>query len=103
NTVYYGVANPGPWNQEQRPGDNKWTDGIFARDPANGDARWFYQLTAHDEHDYDGVNEQLLLDMPFGGQMRKVLVHIDRNGYVYVIDRHSGQVLSADPFGPVNS
>ena len=103
NTVYYGVANPGPWNQEQRPGDNKWTDGIFARDPANGDARWFYQLTAHDEHDYDGVNEQLLLDMPFDGQMRKVLVHIDRNGYVYVIDRHSGQVLSADPFGAVNS
>jgi glucose dehydrogenase len=58
NTVYYGVANPGPWNQEQRPGDNKWTDGIFARDPANGDARWFYQLTAHDEHDYDGVDLQ---------------------------------------------
>lgn len=103
DTIYYGVGNPGPWNADQRPGDNKWTAGIFARDPATGQARWYYQFNPHDEHDYDGVNEQLLLDMPFGGKMRKVLVHIDRNGYVYVIDRTNGQVLSADPFGPVNS
>jgi lanthanide-dependent methanol dehydrogenase len=103
NTLYEGVGNPGPWNQEQRPGDNKWTAGIFARDPATGSARWFYQYSPHDEHDYDGVNEQILLDMPFAGKMQKVLVHIDRNGYVYVIDRQTGAVLSADPFGPVNS
>jgi PQQ-dependent dehydrogenase (methanol/ethanol family) len=103
DSIYSGIANPGPWNQEQRPGDNKWTAGIFARDPASGEARWYYQFSPHDNHDYDGVNEQLLLDMPFAGQMRKVLVHIDRNGYVYVIDRRSGQVLSADPYGPVNS
>jgi len=101
--IYYGTGNPGPWNAEQRPGDNKWTAGIFARDPANGSARWFYQFSPHDEHDYDGINEQILLDMPFGGQMRKVLVHFDRNGYIYVIDRKSGQVLSADPFSAVNS
>jgi PQQ-dependent dehydrogenase (methanol/ethanol family) len=103
NTLYYGSGNPGPWNAEQRPGDNKWTTGIFARDPASGAARWFYQMNPHDEHDYDGVNEQLLLDMPFGGSMHKVLIHPDRNGYVYVIDRTNGQVLSADPYGPVNS
>ncbi|HEY3784359.1 MAG TPA: PQQ-dependent dehydrogenase, methanol/ethanol family [Steroidobacteraceae bacterium] len=103
DTIYYGTGNPGPWNAEQRPGDNKWTAGIFARDPANGSARWFYQFSPHDEHDYDGVNEQILLDMPFGGQMRKVLVHFDRNGYIYVIDRKTGQVLSADPFSAVNS
>ena len=103
NAIYYGSGNPGPWNAEQRPGDNKWTTGIFARDPASGGARWYYQMNPHDEHDYDGVNEQLLLDMPFGGVMRKVLIHMDRNGYVYVIDRLTGQVLSADPFGPVNS
>jgi PQQ-dependent dehydrogenase (methanol/ethanol family) len=101
--LYYGSGNPGPWNAEQRPGDNKWTTGIFARDPATGEARWYYQMTPHDEHDYDGVNEQLLLDMPFGGSMHKVLIHPDRNGYVYVIDRMNGQVLSADPYGPVNS
>jgi PQQ-dependent dehydrogenase (methanol/ethanol family) len=103
NALYEGVGNPGPWNQEQRPGDNKWTAGLFSRDPASGAARWYYQFTSHDEHDYDGVNEQILLDMPFQGKMQKVLVHLDRNGYVYVIERTSGVVLSADPFGPVNS
>jgi lanthanide-dependent methanol dehydrogenase len=103
NTLYEGVGNPGPWNHEQRPGDNKWTAGMFARDPATGAARWFYQYSPHDEHDYDGVNEQILLDMPFAGKMQKVLIHIDRNGYVYVIERQTGTVLSADPYGPVNS
>jgi PQQ-dependent dehydrogenase (methanol/ethanol family) len=103
NMLYQGVGNPGPWNNEQRPGDNKWTAGIFARDPATGAARWYYQYSPHDEHDYDGVNEQILLDMPFAGKMQKVLIHIDRNGYVYVIERNTGTVLSADPFGPVNS
>ena len=101
--LYYGSGNPGPWNADQRPGDNKWTTGIFARDPATGAAHWYYQMSPHDEHDYDGVNEQILLDMPFGGRMRKVLIHLDRNGYVYVIDRTNGEVLSADPYGPVNS
>ena len=103
NMVYTGIANPGPWNAAQRPGDNKWTAGIFARDPATGAARWYYQYNPHDTHDYDGINEQLLLDMPFGGKMRKVLIHMDRNGYVYVIDRTNGQVLSADAYGPVNT
>ena len=103
NTILHGTGNPGPWNAEQRPGDNKWTTGIFARDPDTGQARWYYQFSPHDEHDYDGINEQILLDMPFGGQMRKVLVRPERNGYVYVMDRKTGQVLSADPFGPTNS
>ena len=71
----------------------------FSRDPASGSARWFYQYSPHDEHDYDGVNEQILLDMPFAGKMQKVLIHIDRNGYVYVIERTTGTVLSADPTG----
>jgi PQQ-dependent dehydrogenase (methanol/ethanol family) len=102
NTLYHGTGNPGPWNADQRPGDNKWTTGIFARDPATGAAHWYYQMSPHDEHDYDGINEQILLDMPFQGSMRKVLIHFDRNGYLYVIDRKTGQVLSADPFGPTN-
>jgi PQQ-dependent dehydrogenase (methanol/ethanol family) len=96
--IYYGTANPGPWNPEQRPGANKWTAGIFARRPDDGQARWFYQYSPHDLHDYDGVNENILLDIPFKGQQRKVLVHPDRNGYVYVMDRLNGQVLSAEPF-----
>jgi PQQ-dependent dehydrogenase (methanol/ethanol family) len=96
--IYYGTANPGPWNPEQRPGANKWTAGIFARRPDDGQARWFYQYSPHDLHDYDGVNENILLDIPFKGKQRKVLVHPDRNGYVYVMDRLNGQVLSAEPF-----
>jgi lanthanide-dependent methanol dehydrogenase len=103
NLIYYGTGNPGPWNAEQRPGDNKWTCGIFARDPDTGAAKWFYQMFPHDEHDYDGVNEQILLNMPIGGQERKVLVHPDRDGYLYVIDRTDGQVLSANPYGYINS
>jgi len=101
--IYYGTANPGPWNPEQRPGDNKWTAGIFARHPDTGQARWFYQWSPHDLHDYDGVNENILLDMPYRGTQRKILVHPDRNGYVYVLDRLTGQVLAADPFATVTT
>ncbi|HWK65054.1 MAG TPA: methanol/ethanol family PQQ-dependent dehydrogenase [Rhizobiaceae bacterium] len=103
NLIYHGTGNPGPWNPDLRPGDNKWTAGIFARDPDNGQAKWFYQWTPHDLHDYDGINEQILLDMSWKGQPRKVLVRPERNGYVYVLDRTTGEVLSAQPFGPVNS
>ena len=96
--VYSGIANPGPWNPEQRPGANKWTSGIFARRPDTGEAIWYYQWSPHDLHDYDGVNENVLVDLPLGGTTRKVLLHPDRNGYVYVVDRATGQVLSADPY-----
>ncbi|NUP70055.1 MAG: methanol/ethanol family PQQ-dependent dehydrogenase [Gemmatimonadaceae bacterium] len=98
NLVYYGTANPGPWNPDQRPGDNKWTSSIFARDPDTGEAVWAYQMSPHDLHDYDGVNENLLIDVPWKGQTRHVLIHPDRNGYVYMMDRATGEVLSAEPF-----
>jgi len=96
--IYHGTGNPGPWNPMQRPGDNKWTAGIFARNPDTGAARWFYQWSPHDLHDYDGINEQILLDLEIGGKPRKVLVRPERNGYIYVLDRATGEVLSADPF-----
>jgi lanthanide-dependent methanol dehydrogenase len=73
NLVYYGTANPGPWNQEQRPGDNKWTATLFARNPDTGAAKWALQYNPHDEHDYDGINEQILVDMTVDGKPRKVL------------------------------
>ncbi|MDQ1640588.1 MAG: lanthanide-dependent methanol dehydrogenase [Pyrinomonadaceae bacterium] len=101
--IFYGTGNPGPWNPEQRPGDNKWTCGIFARKPENGEAVWYYQFSPHDLHDYDGVNEQILLDLPVNGQTRKVLVRPERNGYVYVLDRTNGQVLSANPYAYITS
>jgi PQQ-dependent dehydrogenase (methanol/ethanol family) len=103
NLIYYGSANPGPWNPEQRPGDNKWSSTIFARDPDTGEAIWAYQMSPHDLHDYDGVNENILLDLPLNGQTRKVLIHPDRNGYLYTIDRATGEVLAADPFGYINT
>jgi PQQ-dependent dehydrogenase (methanol/ethanol family) len=101
--VYYGTANPGPWNPEQRPGDNKWTSGTFARRPDTGEAIWFYQYSPHDLHDYDGVNEHVLVDLDVGGTLRQLLLHPDRNGYVYAIDRRTGQVLSADPYVPITT
>jgi lanthanide-dependent methanol dehydrogenase len=98
NLIYYGTANPGPWNPEMRPGDNKWTATIFARNPDNGEAIWAYQWEPHDEYDYDGVNENVLLDLLIQGQERKVLVRPERNGHVYVLDRTTGQVLSAETY-----
>jgi lanthanide-dependent methanol dehydrogenase len=103
NLLYYGTANPGPWNPDQRPGDNKWTAGVFARDPDTGEAVWFYQWTPHDLHDYDGVNENVLIDLEWQGQPRKALVHPDRNGYVYLLDRVTGEVLYARPFAPITT
>jgi len=103
NLIFYGTANPGPWNPDQRPGDNKWTAGIFARDPDTGDARWFYQWSPHDLHDYDGVNESIVVDVNFGGTQRKALLHPDRNGYIYLLDRTTGEVLYAKPFAHITS
>lgn len=101
--IYYGTSNPGPWNAEMRPGDNKWTDGIFARRPDDGAAVWFYQTSPHDLYDHDSVNELVLLDMPVEGRDRKVLIRPERNGYMYVIDRQTGEVLSADPYVHITS
>jgi PQQ-dependent dehydrogenase (methanol/ethanol family) len=103
NLIYYGTANPGPWNPDQRPGDNKWTSTIFARDATTGEAVWAYQAVQHDLHDYDGVNESVLVDLPWKGKTRKVMLRPERNGYLYVIDRTNGEVLSAEPFGYINS
>jgi PQQ-dependent dehydrogenase (methanol/ethanol family) len=103
NTLYYGTANPGPWNANQRPGDNLWTTTLFARDPEDGQARWAYQFNPHDLWDHDEIQENVLLDLELGGKARKVLVHPGRNGYMYVIDRQTGEVLSADPYDTVNA
>ncbi|MDQ2643450.1 MAG: PQQ-dependent dehydrogenase, methanol/ethanol family [Myxococcota bacterium] len=101
--VYYGTGNPGPWNSELRLGDNKWTSGMFARKPDTGAAVWFYQFSPHDHFDYDGVNEMVLLDAVVRGEPRSLVVHPDRNGYVYVLDRKTGEVLSATPFAHVTT
>jgi PQQ-dependent dehydrogenase (methanol/ethanol family) len=101
NLVYYGTGNPSTWNPRQRPGDNKWSMTIFARNLDTGEAKWAYQMTPHDEWDYDGVNEMILADIKVKGQNRKALVHFDRNGFGYTLDRVTGELLVAQKYDPV--
>jgi alcohol dehydrogenase (cytochrome c) len=100
NLIYYGSGNPGTWNPVVRPGDNRWSMTLFARDADTGMAKWVYQMTPHDEWDYDGVNENVLVDLEVGGRMRKALVHFDRNGFGYTLDRETGALLVAEKFDP---
>ena len=100
NLVYYGTGNPSTWNPSQRPGDNKWSMTIMARDPDTGMAKWFYQMTPHDEWDFDGVNEKILADQEIDGKMRKILVTFDRNGFAYTLDRETGELLIAKKYDP---
>ncbi|HRO13495.1 MAG TPA: methanol/ethanol family PQQ-dependent dehydrogenase [Paracoccus sp. (in: a-proteobacteria)] len=98
--IYYGTGNPSTWNPSQRPGDNRWSMTIMARDPDDGMAKWLYQMTPHDEWDFDGVNEMILTDQDFDGQQRKLLTHFDRNGFGYTLDRETGELLVAKKFDP---
>ena len=102
NSVFYGTANPGTWNPDLRPGDNLFSTAAMARDADTGELKWAYQYTPHDAWDYDGVNEHIVADIPFNGATRKVVVHFDRNGFAYTIDRNTGEVLVAQPFQYLN-
>jgi PQQ-dependent dehydrogenase (methanol/ethanol family) len=99
--IYFGTGNPGPYNPEQRPGENKWTNSVLARRPGDGSLVWAYQFTPHDSWDYDANAEMILADFVVGGRMRKVLVHFDKNGFAYTLDRATGEVLVAEPFAHV--
>ena len=98
NLLFYGTGNPAPWNPVQRPGDNKWTNAIFARNLDTGVVKWVYQFTPNDQWDFDGVNEMVLVNDSYNGIVRKLLVHFDRNGFVYTFDRISGELLEAKKF-----
>ena len=98
--MYYGSGNPSTWNPKQRPGDNKWSMTIWARDVDTGAVKWVYQMTPHDEWDYDGVNEMILTDQKIDGKDRKLLTHFDRNGFGYTLDRATGELLVANKFDP---
>ena len=100
NLMYYGTGNPSTWNPSQRPGDNKWSMTLWARDVDTGKVRWVYQMTPHDEWDFDGVNEVILADIDVKGKKRKVAVHFDRNGFAYTLDRVTGELLVAEKFDP---
>jgi PQQ-dependent dehydrogenase (methanol/ethanol family) len=100
--LYYATANPGVWNPDLRPGDNKWSITLFARDPDNGHAKWAYQFVKHDAWDYDEIMENVLVDMPFNGRQRKLLIHPGRTGFVYTFDRATGELLAAEKYQPTN-
>jgi PQQ-dependent dehydrogenase (methanol/ethanol family) len=102
NLVFYGTANPGTWNPDLRAGDNLYSTAGMARDADTGQLKWAYQYTPHDAWDYDGVNEHIVADIPLNGATRKVLVHFDRNGFAYTMDRNTGEVLVAQPFQYLN-
>lgn len=102
NLIYYGTDQPAPGNPAQRPGDNKWTSSILARDATTGKVRWAFQMTPHDEWGYGGSNENILVDLTIQGALVKALVHFDRNGFAYTLDRVTGRVLVAERFGPAN-
>ncbi|HVY33805.1 MAG TPA: PQQ-dependent dehydrogenase, methanol/ethanol family, partial [Caulobacteraceae bacterium] len=102
NLIYYGTANPSPRVPAQRPGLNLFSAAVWARDAGTGMARWAYQFTPHDQWDYDGVNENVLIDIPWQGQTRKAMVQFNRNGFAYTLDRQTGEVLVAQPFGNLN-
>jgi PQQ-dependent dehydrogenase (methanol/ethanol family) len=99
--VYYGTGNASPYNAEQRLGDNKWTASVLARRPADGSLVWAYQFTPHDNWDYDAAGAMVLADLQIGGKATKALVHFDKNGFAYTLDRATGRLLLAQPFANV--
>lgn len=100
--TYWGTGNAGPWNSAYRKGDSLYSASVVAVRPKTGEIVWHYQFTPNDSYDYDGVNENVLADIRIDGEMKKVLLHADRNGFFYVLDRANGKLLRAFPFGKVN-
>lgn len=99
NMILWGVGNPGPdWDNEFRPGDNLYTNSVVAMDADTGAIDWHFQYTPNDPYDYDGVNENVLVDTKINGKKRKVMLHADRNGFAYAIDRATGEFLWGKPF-----
>jgi len=100
NTVYWTVGNPGPQIDRSVRGDldNLFSDSVVALDPDTGQRKWHYQFTPNDGHDWDSAQDLMLVDRVWHGQMRKLLLHADRNGYFYVLDRTNGKFLSGTPF-----
>src|SRR6185369_11951343 len=103
NLLYVGTGNPTPvLNGAARPGDNKWVCSIVAINPDTGQLAWGFQASPHDTHDWDAAEVPVLVDGPFGGAQRKMLMQASRNGYFFVLDRTNGKNLLTKPFAAVN-
>ena len=103
NLTYWGIGNPGPdWNGDKRAGDNLYTESVVALDADTGAMKWHFQFTPHDEFDYDAVQVPVLADMQFQGRPRKVMMWANRSGFMYVLDRTTGEFLLGKPFVKTN-
>src|SRR5215831_18520083 len=100
--IYWGTGNAGPWNPETRPGDNLYTASLLAMRPKTGEIVWYYQFTPNDMFDWDANWEMILSDIEVDGVKRRVVMQLNRNGFLYVLDRINGKLLSAKPFEKVN-
>jgi alcohol dehydrogenase (cytochrome c) len=99
NLIYWGIGNPAPdFDGDVRKGDNLYTESMVALDANTGRLKWYFQYTPHDVHDWDAVEIPVLVDAPFRGEMRKLLVQANRNGFYYVLDRTNGKFLHGSPF-----
>ena len=99
--IYYGTGNASPYNPEQRLGDDKWSASVLARKPEDGTLVWAYQFTPHDNWDYDATGAMILADLTVDGKRIRALVHFDKNGFAYTLDRATGRLLLAAAFAPV--
>jgi quinohemoprotein ethanol dehydrogenase len=105
NLVYFGTGNGGPWPEVLRGSqgkDNLYVCSIIAVNPDNGEMKWYYQAVPGDSWDYDSVQQLTLADITIGGRLRRVIMQANKNGYFYVIDRITGEFISASPFAPLN-
>ena len=99
NVLYWPTGNPCPdLNGDRRPGDNLYTNSVLALTPETGELLWHFQFTPHDTHDWDAQEPLLLVDEEFRGEQRKLLVQANRNGFLYVLDRVTGEFLLGEPF-----
>ena len=99
NTIFWGTSNPAPdFNGDTRPGDDLYTDCVLALDADTGKLKWYFQFTPHDLYDYDATETPVLIDAPYQGEQRKLLVEANRNGFFYILDRKNGKFLSAVRF-----
>jgi len=99
NTLFWGTSNPAPdFAGDTRPGDDLYTDCVLALDPDTGKLKWHFQFTPHDLFDFDATETPVLVDLTVDGQVRKLLVEANRNGFFYLLDRTTGKFLGATPF-----
>jgi PQQ-dependent dehydrogenase (methanol/ethanol family) len=99
DTVFWTTGNPCPdFNGDERQGDNLYANSVVALNPGTGELKWHFQFTPHDLHDWDSAETPMVVDAPYGGSERKLLLQGNRNGFFYVLDRTNGQFLAGSPF-----